>query len=179
MSDLRIASRYAKALFEQAVESKSLESVESDVCHLMSVCEENRDFVLFLNSPLIKIATKKEAMQKMFGSYNDLTRSALMIMADKFRESLIPGMTQSFIALVNKHKNIMTAEVTSAVALSAADVKAVKSYVAKQTGASEVQLKEVIDAEVIGGINIVFDGKIYDSTVSNQLLKIKKDLQIA
>jgi len=179
MSDYRIASRYAKALFERAVETKSLDTVESDVRHLMNVCEENRDFVLFLNSPLIKIATKKEALQRLFASYNDLTRSALMIMADKFRESLIPGMTQAFIALVNKHKNIMTAEVTAAIALNAADTEAVKSYVAKQTGAKEVQLTQVIDADVIGGINIVFDGKIYDSTVSNQILKIKKDLQIA
>lgn len=179
MSDFRIASRYAKALFEQAVETKSLDAVESDVRHLMSVCEESRDFVLFLNSPLIKIATKKEAMQKMFSSYTELTRSALMIMADKFREGLIPGMTQAFIALVNKYRNIMTAEVTAAVALNDADVKTVKSYVAQKTGANEVQLKQVIDAEVIGGINIVFDGKIYDSTVSNQILKIKKDLQIA
>lgn len=179
MSDFRIASRYAKALFEQALETKSLDKVDSDVRHLMSVCEENRDFVLFLNSPLIKIATKKEAMQKLFGSYTELTRNTLMIMADKFREALIPGMTQAFIALVNKHKNVMTAEVTAAVALSDADVKAVKSYVAKQTGASEVQLNQVIDADVIGGLNIVFDGKIFDSTVSNQLQKIKKDLQIA
>jgi F-type H+-transporting ATPase subunit delta len=179
MSDFRIASRYAKALFEQAVETKTLDTVESDVRHLISVCEENRDFVLFLNSPLIKMATKKEAMNKMFASYSPLTLSLLMIMAEKFRESLIPGMTQSFIALVNKHKNIMTAEVTAAVEMTDADIKAVKSYVAKQTGATEVQLKQIVDSDVIGGINVVFDGKIYDSTVSNQLLKIKKDLQIA
>jgi len=28
-------------------------------------------------------------------------------------------------------------------------------------------------------MNIVFDGKIYDATISNQIIKLKKDLQIA
>lgn len=179
MSDFRIASRYAKALFEQANETKSLDAVEKDIHHLIQTCDESRDFVLFLQSPLIKKATKKEAMEKMFASYNVITRSVLLLMADKFREAFIPSMTQAFTQLVNKHHNIMVAEVTSAVELNAKESKAVKEYVAKQTGAKEVQLKQVIDTNVIGGINIVFDGKIYDSTISSQLLKLKKDLQIA
>jgi len=40
-------------------------------------------------------------------------------------------------------------------------------------------LKQCIDPSVIGGMNIVFDGKIYDATISNQIIKLKKDLQIA
>ncbi len=179
MSDIKIASRYAKALFEQAKETKSLDAVEKDIQHLIQTCEESADFVTFLHSPLIKKVTKKEAMEKLFASYNPLTKSLLILMADKFREAYIPAMTQAFVNLNNRHNNIMVAEVSSAVDLSAKEVKAVKEYVAKQTGAKEVQLKQTIDASVIGGINIVFDGKIFDSTIASQLLKLKKDLQIA
>jgi F-type H+-transporting ATPase subunit delta len=88
-------------------------------------------------------------------------------------------MTQAFISLFNAHKGITTAVVTSAVQLSDSALSAIKKYVARTSGANDVVLTQSIDPTVIGGMNIVFDGKIYDATLSNQILKLKKDLQIA
>jgi F0F1-type ATP synthase delta subunit len=65
------------------------------------------------------------------------------------------------------------------VALSDSALGAIKKYVAQTSGANEVVLKQSIDPSVIGGMNIVFDGKIYDATILNQIIKLKKDLQIA
>jgi F0F1-type ATP synthase delta subunit len=65
------------------------------------------------------------------------------------------------------------------VALSDSALDAIKKYVAQTAGANEVVLKQLIDPSVLGGMNIVFDGKIYDATISNQIIKLKKDLQIA
>ena len=47
MSDIKIASRYAKALFEQAKETNSLDAVEKDIHHLIQTCDESADFVTF------------------------------------------------------------------------------------------------------------------------------------
>jgi F-type H+-transporting ATPase subunit delta len=179
MSENRIARRYAKALFEKALEVKSLDAVVADVITIQKDCAESQDLIVFLNSPMLRKGVKKDALAKIFTSCSDLSKQLMMLMTDKNRESFIPAMTAEFMVLFNKHKGITTAEVTSAVALSEQALDAVKKYVAQTSGANGVVLKQCIDPSVIGGMNIVFDGKIYDATISNQIIKLKKDLQIA
>jgi len=179
MSEFKIASRYATALFTKAMEEKAIDAVVADILVIQQACKESDDLIVFLNSPMLKKAVKKEGLAKIFVSCSDLTKQLLNLMAEKNRESFIPAMTQAFISLFNAHKGITTAVVTSAVQLSDSALSAIKKYVARTSGANDVLLTQSIDPIVIGGMNIVFDGKIYDATLSNQILKLKKDLQIA
>lgn len=179
MSEIRIARRYAKALFEKAHEDKAVETVVADVVNIQQACANSQDLVVFLNSPMLRKGVKKDALSKIFASCSDLSKQLMMLMTDKNRESFIPAMADEFMVLYNKFKGITTAEVTSAVALSEQALQAVKKYVAQTSGANDVVLKQCIDPSVIGGMNIVFDGKIFDATISNQIIKLKKDLQIA
>lgn len=179
MSEIKIARRYAKALFEKALEDKAVDTVVADVLNIQQACAGSQDLIVFLNSPMLKKPVKKEALTKIFASCSDLSKQLMLLMTDKHRESFIPAMTDAFILLYNRYKGITTAEVTSAVALTASALDAIKKYVAQTAGANEVVLKQLIDPSVLGGMNIVFDGKIYDATISNQIIKLKKDLQIA
>ena len=179
MSEIRIARRYAKALFEKAHEDKAVETVVADVLNIQQACANSQDLVVFLNSPMLRKGVKKDALSKIFASCSDLSKQLMMLMTDKNRESFIPAMADEFMVLYNKFKGITTAEVTSAVALSEQALQAVKKYVAQTSGANDVVLKQCINPSVIGGMNIVFDGKIFDATISNQIIKLKKDLQIA
>lgn len=179
MSEIKIARRYAKALFEKALEDKAVDAVVADVLNIQQASAASQDLIVFLNSPMLRKGVKKDALGKIFAGATDLTKQLLMLMTDKNRESFIPVMADEFMVLFNKHKGITTAEVTSAVALSEQALQAIKAYVAKTAGANDVVLKQCIDPTVIGGMNIVFDGKIYDATISNQIIKLKKDLQIA
>jgi len=179
MSEFKIASRYATALFTKAMEEKAIDAVVADVLVIQLACKESDDLIVFLNSPMLKKAVKKDGLAKIFASCSDLTKQLLNLMAEKNRESFIPTMTEAFVGLYNAQMGIMTAVVTSAIELSDAALDAVKKYVAQTSGANNVVLTQTIDPIVIGGLNIVFDGKIYDATLSNQILKLKKDLQIA
>lgn len=179
MSDFKIASRYATALFSKAMEEKAIDAVMADVLVIQQACKESEDLIVFLNSPMLKKAVKKDGLARIFSSCSDLTKQLLHLMAEKNREAFIPTMTEAFVGLYNAHMGIMTAVVTSAVQLSNDALDAVKKYVAQASGANNVVLTQSIDSTVIGGLNIVFGGKIYDATLSNQILKLKKDLQIA
>ena len=179
MSEQRVASRYAKALFDKAVEDNALEAVKNDMLHLMELSQESRDFVLFLESPLYKMATKKAAIEKLTASYHPLSKGLFSLMIDKFREAYIPAVGNLFIQMYNRKFQIMDVFVTSAVELSKDTLNSIEKYVVEQTQAKSVVLNTQINSRVIGGLTIEFDGKIYDSTVVNQLNKIKKELQIA
>ena len=49
----------------------------------------------------------------------------------------------------------------------------------KETEAKSVVLHTSVDKEIMGGVTIEFEGKIFDNTVLTQLKNIKKELQIA
>jgi F-type H+-transporting ATPase subunit delta len=179
MSDIKIAGRYAKSLFEKSRETNNADKVAADIVNLNQICVESKDFRLFLSSPLISRSEKKGALSKLFGSYQQNTRDLFALMTEKGREYLISLVGTEFMRIYNQSKGITDAEVSSAIPLEAATVKSIEEFVKKNTGASEVKLTQKVDESLIGGLTIVFDGRIYDSSVSGQINKMKKELNIA
>ena len=179
MSDFRIASRYAKALFDRAVETSTLDVIKKDIDHLCLVANESKEFVLFLQSPLYKKSIKQSALKKLFASANETTQSLYHLMTEKFREAFIPAMGDAFVGMYNKHNHIVKVTVVSAVTLDKNTIGEIENYVKANSNAKTIQMTQEIKPSVIGGLTIEFGGKIYDNTVSNQIRKIKKELQIA
>lgn len=179
MSEIRIASRYAKSLFDSALAQSALEAVVADVQNLNQIVAESRDFVLFLSSPLLKQDIKKTVLGKILGGMNVLTRDLILLMNSKKREMYVPSMLQAFLTLYNKHQGITQAIVTSAVALTPASLSQIESYILTQSGANQVQLSQVVNPAVVGGLTIEFEGRILDKTVAGHIRTLKKELQLA
>ena len=99
MSEIRIASRYAKSLFDSAIAQSSLDAVVVDIQNLHQVVAESRDFVLFLSSPLLKQDAKRAALEKILSSMHALTRELILLMNSKKREMYVPVMLKAFMGL--------------------------------------------------------------------------------
>ena len=179
MSELKIASRYAKALFLKTKEDGVLDAVMKDMQELIDLSRDSREFIVFLESPLYNTAAKKEVVLKITEKQNELSRGVYSLMVDKNRESYIPAMAKSFIAMYNEANKIVQVVVNSAVELSKSTLSDIEKHVKSITDSKSVDIKTNIDESVLGGLTIEFGGKIFDSTVSTQIKKIKKELQIA
>jgi F-type H+-transporting ATPase subunit delta len=171
-----VANRYAKSLMELATESKKLEAVRADMKLVQQVCRENRDFTLFLNSPVIKTDKKTEVLSSVFkGKISDLTMSFLLLIAKKHRESYVPEIAKAFDEQYKTNKNIFSAVVTSARGLDEKTREKVLDLVKSQMK-GEVELVEKIDANTIGGFILKIGDKQIDKTVARQLSNLKKEL---
>lgn len=174
MSELRIASRYAKSLLELAEEKKVLAKVVKDMEAFDELCESNRDFLLMLRNPVINHGQKLVILQKVFkDKVNALTLSMLEIMTRKGREIYLPEMAKAFKQQYNDLKGIVEASVTTVVPLSAALKKEVAAILKKLTGDGKVDLKEIVDPEIIGGFVLRIGDKQIDDSVSGQLRELK------
>ena len=85
MSEIKIARRYAKALFEKALEDKAVDTVVADVLNIQQACAGSQDLIVFLESPMLRKGVKKDALGKIFASCSDLSKKLLMLMTDKNR----------------------------------------------------------------------------------------------
>lgn len=174
MANTLIAQRYAKAIFDLALEKNVLEDTRADMELIRSVCGENKDFRLLLKSPVIKSEKKMRIMESLFkGKISELSLRFLLIITRKKREKVIADIAGEFIEIYKEFKHIFTIRFSSADAISDEIRKAVIALMEKQTGGT-VDLIEEVKKELVGGFVLTYDDYKYDASIAYQLRKMKK-----
>jgi len=176
MSEQRVSGRYAKSLIDLALERKALDAVYADVVLLKQTIEANSSLANMLKSPIIKTDKKQAILKQLFASHlSELTLAFINLVAAKNRGYFMHDIASQFIVQYNEINKITTAHVKTAVAIGA-DVQAeVKRFLEAQTG-KRVELKNSVDQELIGGMVIQIEDRLYDASISGKLRKAKQEL---
>lgn len=176
MSEQRVSGRYAKSLIDLSIEQKKLEVIYADMLALQATLEANPALGLLFKSPIVQGDKKLAVVQKIFASsFNPLTISFLEIVIKKKREFYIPDIVIAFIGQYNEINKIAKAKITTAVSVSDAVIGEVKAFIEKQIGKTVI-LESAINPEIIGGLVIQMEDKLYDASISGKLRKAKQDL---
>ncbi len=174
MAETRVASRYVKSLLSLAVEQNSLDAVYSDMLSFSKIVKENREFALMLRNPIIKHDKKRDILEKIFkGKVNNLTLAIFDIITAKNREPLLPAIAEEFHHAYNVYKNIGEATVTTAVPLDAALRAEIEGIVKKLSDKKQVEIKEKVDPEMIGGFVLNVGDRQVDASIKNKLKALK------
>lgn len=169
-----IAERYAKALFELAVEKKQEDAVYDDALQLASACRENRLFVLVLKSPVISEEKKEKILKDIFQkNFHEITMKFLLILARKNREAYIPEIAERIIREYKEYKRILPVVLTTAVPVSEAIRKEAVSIM-KQYTDWKIELIQKIDPGIIGGFILNWEDMQYDASIQHQIERLRK-----
>ncbi len=170
-----VASRYAKSLIDLAVETKQLEEVRNDMRLIKQVCKENKEFVVLLESPVVKTDKKMAIFKEIFhGKISVTTQAFLDIVAKKRREGYIDDIAYSFDEQYKAYKNITSAVITTAVKLDDASKTQILNIV-KETYKGEIELVEKTDKSLIGGFVLTVNDKQVDTSIKRKLNDLKKN----
>lgn len=176
MSDTRIAIRYAKPLLGLAVEKGKLGAVKKDMDMFVSLCQEQRSFALMLRNPIIPHLKKNGILKKIFsGKVDALTMSIFDIMTRKNRENILEGMAKEFVRLYNINEGIEEAVLVTAVPLDDKLRKKFMTIIQEITG-KKVDLKEEVDADLIGGFTLKIGDRKIDDSISGKLREVRYTL---
>ncbi len=175
MSDIRVASRYAKSLIELAKEQGALEAVHADMELFVSVCQQNRELVGMLKSPIVRGDQKRQILEKAFGGFHALSRLFVDTVVKKGREAFLPLIAKEFNEMYNELNNVASAVVTTATKLDADALAEIRQVLESRTG-KKIDMTTQIDPSLIGGFVVRMDDKLYDASIVNKLRKIKKEL---
>ena len=173
-----VASRYAKSLIDLAIGTKQLEEVRKDMQLIKQVCNSNHEFVLLLESPVVKTDKKMAIFKIIFSNKISATTQAFLnLIATKRREGYIDDIANAFDDQYKLYMNIITVKVESASALDAKSKKAILDLV-KQTARGEIELIEKINPSLIGGFVLTIDDKQIDQSVKRKLNDLRKDFSV-
>lgn len=173
MNDSKISVRYAKALFELALEKDKLVEIEADMRLIMEISLLD-DFRNLLANPVVLPSKKEEIFVIAFkGALSSMSFSLIRQLIRNGREQFLPAIARNFISSSEKHRGITQASLTTAVRVSDKVKRDIIKMVSKQLR-TEVVLREVVNKDIIGGFILRVDDTLIDASVNNRMRKIKK-----
>lgn len=172
------AGRYARALFDVVLkEGGDVEQVQGEV-QAFAELFANAALAHVLGNPAIPVSKKKglaAALVARAGEGSAPLAKLIVILAEKDRLSLLPGIARAYVERVMDHLNIVRGEVTTAVPLAPGTLRVLEEGLAKATGRT-VMLAARVDAAIIGGVVTRLGSTVYDGSITTQLQKMKQSL---
>jgi F-type H+-transporting ATPase subunit delta len=176
MNDGKISVRYSQALFEAALEKKLLDKVYQDMKFISEMCAVP-EMKEFLNSPIIRPSKKTDILHKVVGkNVEKITVSFIDMIVKNGRESFLPAIARVFIHETKEYNGITESVLTTAVPVDAKIKKQITDLISG-IFKTKVELKEVIDKDIIGGFILRVEDSYIDASVKNKLRKIEKELK--
>lgn len=176
MNQSAITVRYAKAFFTLAKEKNILDALKTDIENIYNVCKNSTDFILLLESPVVKTSKKSKLISAIFkGNVHELSLNLLQLITKNKREVNIPGVCRNFLGLTRKDQNIKSAVLTTASEINSDTIKKIEGLLGIELKAT-IELSVNVKPEILGGLVLRLDDKQYDASVVTQLNKIKQKL---
>ncbi|MFD0978792.1 F0F1 ATP synthase subunit delta [Tropicimonas aquimaris] len=173
-----IAARYAQALFELAKDEGKLATLEADTDSLSEALETSDDLKAMIGSPVYSRAQQAAAITAVADKMglDGVTRNGLGLMASNRRLFALPLVLKALRAKIADEKGEVTAEVTSAVPLSAEQSGAVAEMLKSRFG-KDIKLNTTVDESLIGGLIVKVGSKMVDTSVRAKLANLQNAMK--
>jgi F-type H+-transporting ATPase subunit delta len=174
MTNPILAGRYAKSLMDLAIAKGRLEEVYKDITNLMSVFQNSKELVNFLNNPVITSDQKLQVVKALnYPGTGELTKLFNRLLIKKAREGYLPQIAEAFVEQYKQYKGIYTVTLTTAIPPSEDVKNAIIDRIKRDGKMVHVELVCIVQEDIIGGFILEGNGKRIDASVAYDLLKIK------
>lgn len=169
-----VAERYAKAVFDLAVEKNQVKEVYADASLLNTVCLENKLFVLMMKSPVVSEEKKEKILTDLFAPhFSAIMMKFLLLLIRKNRELYVQPIARTIINLYREYNHILTINLTTAVPATDAIRTKVRELV-KNYSHWNVELEEKTDPSIIGGFILSWSDLQYDASIRYQIERLRR-----
>ena len=175
-----VAARYAQALFDLAKDQGAVAAVEADLRSFKSMHAESADLRLLLASPAFGAEDKGKGLDAVAAKagFTPLTRKFIGLMAANRRATALPAAITAFEALAAAARGAVAAEVTTAVALTAAQQKGLQAALRQALG-KDPEITTRVDPQILGGLKVRVGSRLYDASVRSKLDSLRFALKRA
>lgn len=172
-----IAKRYAKALVQLAEKMNTVDKTKADLAGFTSAVDALPALQKLFASPVFTPENKKAVIQELAAKLGmqPTTQRFVEHLAETGRLRYVRDMYEAFLEILAEHTNRAMARLTTAAAISPADLAEIKKKLEALTG-KQVDIDAHVDATLIGGAKAQIGSTVYDGTIKNQLSKMRNQL---
>jgi len=176
--NLVIAKRYAKALFNLALDDGQVEQYGQELGEFVRLFKDLPELADAIQNPLYPEA----ARMSVFASVADKTemppimRSFVELLIQKKRLQHLAEIEACYRKLIDEYANVARAQVKAATPLDDQVIQEIAASLEKMTG-KKIAVEFEQDPALIGGVVAQIGDLVLDGSVRRQLLNIKETLK--
>lgn len=180
MNDLEtLHSRYATALFEHAKERNLQKNIRNEYGSLCNFFERYPDHKKIFISPYLTRKEKRVLLEQLNEKLklNNSFLSFLKVLVEENRFAIIRGIFLKYKDLYAIDKGIIRINVFSTEDLPKKEINKLKLAMKKKLK-KEIEIKNIVDNSLIGGLKIVIEDDIIDASLKGSLDNIRETITI-
>ena len=169
------ARRYAEAAFEVALADDQLDAWQEDLA-LAAEILGRPDVEPTVHSPAVPLEERVEIVRQLLEpriARGPLRLVTLVVQRGKVHA--LPRISEEYTRLLNAHRGVVVATVTSAVPLTADETAAIRSRVEAMAG-SAVELATEVNPDLLGGLTIQVRDRLLDASIRGRLERLRDQL---
>jgi len=165
-----LAGRYASALFDLASESGTVTAVETDLEKLSAALSESSDLQAVTANPELSRSLQGSAIAAVADhlGVSGLTKNFLGVLASNRRLSALGNMIRAFRMIAAAQRGEVSAEVTSAYALTDGQLAALNEKLTARQGRT-VKINSSVDPDLLGGLVVTIGSQRIDGSIRTRL----------
>ena len=172
-----VAKRYARALFELAIEHNNLENVFSQVKSFSNTLKKDKRLRNYFLSPKIEKNQKVQALETLLQNKVDkIVFHFLLLLIKKNRMEYFDQIVFFLDRFNDKKNNRLNAQITSVISLEKEQLNEISGMISKSFDA-QVVLENKVNPEILGGLIVQVEGKIIDDSILYQLQSLRQNLK--
>ena len=175
MRNAAIARRYARALFSLAKAQQALDSVGAALATATDVLTEPTVMRVF-TGPVTR-ERKRALLVKIVETTNApaILRDFLLFLADQGRLNHVSTICSVFETLLDHERGVTRATIRSATPLSADILDEITRTFGAITRRQVLATVDIVP-DLIAGVIVEIDGKVYDGSLRTELSKLQHDM---
>ena len=165
---MTVKSEYGRALFLLAKETGLTEEIKCDLTAAVKAMETAPEYTKILDTPAIAKEEKLKLSSDAFGGLSEYVVNVIKMLSEKHSVKTLPDVLKTYIALYNEDMGIEEVEAVTAAPMSESQLEAMKAKLEQMTGKTVI-IKNTVDASILGGVKLRYEGKQIDASVKTRL----------
>jgi len=174
-TDTAVARRYAQAILELAVAHNNLDQWRGDLRTMSDIWRSTPVAVQLDDPKRGRSRRMEEARGLLQGRVNPLAVNLALLLVRRGRAGLVPVIARQFERIERDREGRVTAQVTSAIALTDAQRANLRDQLGRRSGKT-VDLDERVDPSIMGGMVVRIGDELIDASIAGRLRRIQAQL---
>lgn len=178
MNDGLIPRRYAKALYNFAVEKGDADRIYELMKNLAVSFDNEPALQTVLSNPFVSDADKTTLISTASGATADDTVLVdfLKLLSRNKRLDMARHIARSFMDIYRKERNIYVVEVTSAAPMTESGLERLKKLISAHLKGGTMEFNSNVNPDLIGGFTVTVGNERLDASISNELKQLRLNL---
>jgi F-type H+-transporting ATPase subunit delta len=178
VSERAVTRQYAHALYDVAAREHQVDAVGRDLAAVAALVDAHPDLKAVFDTPLVAPRKKRalvDALLAAGGPVRPEVARLLAMLADRDRLRIVVDVSAAYAAKVMEAGQTVSADVVTAVPLSAEGQAQLADALGKVTGRT-VTVTARVDPAIVGGVVARVGSMVFDGSVVRQIERLRERL---